>query len=360
MHDFMMGINKSVAKNMLRAKQVENILKAIATQDFEELKKLARKPEGFVYDRLRKYVWPILLHTQHGNYIVEKGSVEKDLADPVQIAKDVERSLYYYPQGISPILKAQKQQELHCMLVEILWRNPNLKYYQGFHDICTCFLLVLGKKAAIPATENVALFFLRDAMMDSLEPISKQLRLMSSIIEYEDPQLTLFLEKCNVMSYYAISWILTWFSHDFEKYDKIIRLFDLFISSEATMPVYLSSAIILLRREEILKADQENVHSLVTRIPQDMDIEWIIQKSVQLQEKYSVLQLQKQSGIWLHEESVINTWPTDWGILRWGDVPDHLRVSKYPALLPKEEWEDEMLMEWNKRRRASIIDEDFF
>ena len=25
--------------------------------------------------------------------------IEKDLADPVQVAKDVERSLYYYPQG---------------------------------------------------------------------------------------------------------------------------------------------------------------------------------------------------------------------------------------------------------------------
>ncbi|KAG1051764.1 hypothetical protein G6F43_006054 [Rhizopus delemar] len=345
---------------MLRAKQVENILKAISNKDLEQLKKLARQPEGFVHDHIRKYVWPILLHTQHGNYIVEKGS-EKDLADPLQIAKDVERSLYYYPQDISPVLKAQKQQELHCMLVEILWRNPNLKYYQGFHDICTCFLLVLGKKAAIPAAENVALFFLRDAMMDSLEPISKQLRLMSSIIEYEDSELTSFLERCNVMPYYAISWILTWFSHDFEKYEKIVRLFDLFISSEAIMPVYLSSAIILLRRDEILKADRDIVHSLVTRIPQDMDIERIIQKSVQLQEKYAVLQLQKQSGIWLHEESVINTWDNDWGTLKWGDVPDHLRASKYPnSQLAKEVWEDEMLSEWNKRRRASIIDEQDF
>jgi hypothetical protein len=81
------------------------------------------------------------------------------------------------------------------MIVEILWRNPNLKYYQGFHDICTCFLLVLGKKAAIPAAENVALFFIRDAMLDSFDPVSKQLRLMSSIIEYEDSELTLFLER---------------------------------------------------------------------------------------------------------------------------------------------------------------------
>lgn len=28
------------------------------------------------------------------------------------------------------MFKAHKQQELHCMIVEILWRNPALKYYQ--------------------------------------------------------------------------------------------------------------------------------------------------------------------------------------------------------------------------------------
>ncbi|RCH88301.1 hypothetical protein CU098_006849, partial [Rhizopus stolonifer] len=226
----------------------------------------------------------------------------KDLADPVQITKDVERSLYYYPQDVTPVFKAHKQQELHCMIVEILWRNPSLKYYQGFHDICTCFLLVLGKKAAIPAAENVALFFIRDAMLDSFEPVSKQLRLMSSLIEYEDPSLTLYMEKANVMPYYALSWILTWFSHDFEDYDKVIRLFDLFISSQAFMPVFIASAIILLRRHEILMAEKDSVHSLVTRIPQDIDIEHIIEKAVQLESKHTVLQLQKQSGIWLHED----------------------------------------------------------
>ncbi|CEI96415.1 hypothetical protein RMCBS344292_10577 [Rhizopus microsporus] len=286
MHDILMGVHKSVAKNMLRIQQIENILKAIANRDLDQLKSLSRQPGGFVHDCLRKIVWPILLHTQHGNYVVEKGS-EKDLADPVQIAKDVERSLYYYPRDMPPVLKEQKQQELHCMIVEILWRNPNLKYYQGFHDICTCFLLVLGKKAAIPAAENVALFFLRDAMMDSFEPVSKQ-----------------------------------------------------------------------LRRDEILKADRDIVHSLITRIPQDIDIELIIQRAIQLQEKYTVLQLQKQSGIWLHEESVINTWHKDWGTLKWGDVPDHLQASKYPSTQAnKEEWEDEMLTEWTKRRRTSIIDD---
>ncbi|KAG2228994.1 hypothetical protein INT48_002081 [Thamnidium elegans] len=293
----------SVARSMRRVQQTEDILDAMAKNDLDGLKKLARSPEGFVDDKLRQYVWPILLHTQHGNYIAEKGS-EKDLADPVQITKDVERSLYYYPQ-------------------------------------------VLGKKAAIPAAENVALFFIRDAMLDSFDPVSKQLRLMSSLIEYEDPELTLFLEKSNVMPYYALSWILTWFSHDFEDYEKVIRLFDLFIASPAIMPVFIASAITLLRRDEILKAETDIVHSLVTRIPQNMDIEKIIQKAVDLEKRYSALQLQKQSGIWLHDESVINTWQKDWGRLEWADVPDQLQANRYLShQVKKEEWEDEMLIEW--------------
>lgn len=350
----------SVARSMRRSQQTQEVLDAMAKKDLEGLRKLARQPEGFVDDKIRHYVWPILLHTQHGNYIAEKGS-EKDLADPVQITKDVERSLYYYPQDITPMFKQHKQQELHCMIVEILWRNPTLKYYQGFHDICTCFLLVLGKKSAIPAAENVALFFIRDAMLDSFDPVSKQLRLMSSLIEYEDPELTLFLEKSNVMPYYALSWILTWFSHDFENYEKVVRLFDLFISSPATMPIFIASAITLLRRNEILKAEVDVVHSLVTRIPQNMDIEKIIQKAVELESKYSSLSLQKQSGIWLHDESVINTWEKDWGRLQWGQVPDHLQASRYLSRqVVKEEWEDEMLIEWTKRRRESIEEEDEF
>lgn len=81
---------------------------------------------------------------------------EEDLADPHQIAKDIERSFYYYPQGvclyvrawygtkggivgltyihqagISSAQKARKQKELHDLIIEILWRNPRLKYYQA-------------------------------------------------------------------------------------------------------------------------------------------------------------------------------------------------------------------------------------
>jgi hypothetical protein len=42
---------------MRRAQQTQDILEAMAKDDFNELKRIARRPEGFVDDKLRKYVW---------------------------------------------------------------------------------------------------------------------------------------------------------------------------------------------------------------------------------------------------------------------------------------------------------------
>ncbi|KAG0171334.1 hypothetical protein DFQ30_001166 [Apophysomyces sp. BC1015] len=122
-------------------------------------------------------------------------------------------------------------------------------------------------------------------MLDSFDPISKQLRLMSSIIEYEDVQLTNYLE-----------------SHDIEDFGKISRLFDLFVASSPLMPVYVASAITLLRRSEILRTDPDILHSLITHVPEDIDVELVIQTALKLEKRYPSLQLQKRSGIWLHDE----------------------------------------------------------
>lgn len=38
---------------------------------------------------------------------------------------------YIHQAGISSAQKARKQKELHDLIIEILWRNPRLKYYQA-------------------------------------------------------------------------------------------------------------------------------------------------------------------------------------------------------------------------------------
>lgn len=46
-----------IARSMRRVQQTEDILDAMAKNDLDALKKLARCPEGFVDDKLRQYVW---------------------------------------------------------------------------------------------------------------------------------------------------------------------------------------------------------------------------------------------------------------------------------------------------------------
>ncbi|RUS17553.1 hypothetical protein BC937DRAFT_89821 [Endogone sp. FLAS-F59071] len=162
------------------AYRVNLILQAIAANDVHQLRLLARSENGLVYDWLRRQAWPILLHTLDGVYLREKGSanLQGRRTLPLLLSTRSASSLippfppspfpsppklwpipYPHPfrsADITPLLKTHRQRELHDMLVEILWRNPRLHYYQGFHDVCTCFLLVLGKRGAIPAAENVA------------------------------------------------------------------------------------------------------------------------------------------------------------------------------------------------------------
>lgn len=46
-----------IARSMRRVQQTEDILDAMAKNDLDALKGLAKCPEGFVNDNLRKYVW---------------------------------------------------------------------------------------------------------------------------------------------------------------------------------------------------------------------------------------------------------------------------------------------------------------
>jgi hypothetical protein len=52
-----------------------------------------------------------------------------------------------------------------------------------------------------------------------------------------------YFQKAEVQPFFALSWILTWFSHGFDNLDDIARLFDLFIPSHPLMPLYVGAAV---------------------------------------------------------------------------------------------------------------------
>lgn len=53
------------------------------------------------------------------------------------------------------------QEELIDIILRVLKRNPQLHYYQGYHDIVVTFLLVLGERIATPLVEKLSTHHLR-------------------------------------------------------------------------------------------------------------------------------------------------------------------------------------------------------
>lgn len=53
------------------------------------------------------------------------------------------------------------QEELIDIILHVLKRNPQLHYYQGYHDIVVTFLLVVGGRLATALVEKLSTHHLR-------------------------------------------------------------------------------------------------------------------------------------------------------------------------------------------------------
>lgn len=53
------------------------------------------------------------------------------------------------------------QEELIDIILHVLKRNPQLHYYQGYHDIVITFLLVVGDRLATALVEKLSTHHLR-------------------------------------------------------------------------------------------------------------------------------------------------------------------------------------------------------
>lgn len=53
------------------------------------------------------------------------------------------------------------QEQLIDIILDVLRRNPQLHYYQGYHDIVVTFLLVVGERMAIALVETLSNHHLR-------------------------------------------------------------------------------------------------------------------------------------------------------------------------------------------------------
>lgn len=94
-------------------------------------------------------------------------------------------------------------------------------YYQGLHDVASVLLLVAGEPAAFDILCHLATGHLRDATRSSLDPVIELLGLMGPIVAAADPELASYLAKQGLPPFYALSWFITWFSHDLADFGEV-------------------------------------------------------------------------------------------------------------------------------------------
>lgn len=63
--------------------------------------------------------------------------------------------------GMPATERAVLQEQLIDIILEVLKRNPQLHYYQGYHDVAVTLLLVVGERMAIAMLHTLSKYHLR-------------------------------------------------------------------------------------------------------------------------------------------------------------------------------------------------------
>ncbi|KOS21478.1 GTPase-activating protein gyp10 [Escovopsis weberi] len=283
--------------------KTNDILDACRWNDTARLRRLAQSSGGFLADDLRQLAWPILLGLPPSRSEECNGDADADAddgsgkptgsdwrrlprhRDEDQVQLDVNRSFVNYPDDRSDAEISRRKKELSSLIGEVLRRNPYLCYFQGYHDICQVFLLVLRPELRARAVSRLSVLRIRDFMLPSLAPTTAQLRLLPDVLTLSDPELRRHV--AGIEPYYALAGTLTMYSHNIEGYHDIARMFDVILAREPVFTIYMFAQIVMDRREEILDIDEHDMLQVILgRVPKSMDLDALVKKAVGLYERF--------------------------------------------------------------------------
>ncbi|CAF0781413.1 unnamed protein product [Didymodactylos carnosus] len=273
------------------------------------LKKYARTRFGFINDLIRKQAWLYLmdspdycklkLNTENNSqqyftydgtyYSAERKEIEMH-RDYVQVRKDVERTLKRFLPNYSQNERLELQEILIDVIIKLLLKHDKLNYYQGYHDICLTFLLVLGEENCLPLIDTITDTHLTVFMEPTMDQTIELLYYLMPLVNAINSEVAEHIQRSNVGVMFAVGWIITWFTHVLDKLETVFRLYDLFVASHKLMPIYVAAEIINLKSDRILETECEMtcLHPLLTRLPstlKDEEFELVIERALTLFDK---------------------------------------------------------------------------
>lgn len=249
----------------------------------------------------------------------------------------------------------RRKEDLSAVITQVLRENPDLCYFQGFHDIVQVFLLVLGERYAVEAVSHLSLLRIRDFMLPSMNPSLTHLRLIPSILYSVDPKLCRHLSQ--TQPFFALAATLTLYAHDIQEYGDISRLFDFLLAHGAVVSVYFFAVIVLSRREELFEipADEpEMLHSVLSKLPKPLDLEALISRTMTLVGDHPPEELPFRAWSRVSSFSVLKTTR---GSMRRQTLQDgHELLLQQMLQLRREELRQQgMAVIWKYRRSASSV-----
>lgn len=292
--------------------KADEIIDCLSNQEVDlwKLRGFALTEGGFLNNSLRRRAWPKLLGlNETDNSIASKNILDfkpnasgfPSSVDIEQVDRDVARCSWHLltlkqrqewdSDRSAPVDKVlRKKQNTLALLIKHVLQDPGqLHYYQGFHDIAAIFLSVftngtkakqIGKQSkskvgiALASTllQRICNFHLRDCMQHDFTSVTAAIQIaIFPMIQFFDTNLHSHLKKSGVEPYFALSWILTWFSHDVRDTKTVARLFDVFLASHPLLPLYLSVAMVLhpTNKHELLQTeiDFSTMHMALQTLP---------------------------------------------------------------------------------------------
>lgn len=293
-----------------RKRKVADITQALGASpvDVAALRRMAISEGGLLTDEMRCQVWPRLLNVPPHVLEQEPETVDRENnKDYNQVLLDVQRSLRRFPPGMPDEQREGLQEELIDIILRVLKRNPQLHYYQGYHDIVVTFLLVVGEQLATALVEKLSTHHLRDFMDPTMDNTKHILNYLMPIIDRVNPEVHDFMQQSEVGTVFALSWLITWFGHVLSDFRHVVRLYDFFLACHPLMPIYFAAVIVLYREEEVLECecDMAMVHHLLSQIPQDLPYETLISQAGDLFVQFPPSELAKEAAS--HESMASST-----------------------------------------------------
>lgn len=188
------------------------------------------------------------------------------------------------------VLPNELQVRLAKLIVKLLMRKPHLHYYQGFHDVCLTCLLIMGDKEALRCLDKLIDTHLYMYMQPTLRETQDMLALIPIIIRQESETLANFLEEAQIGTIYALSWVITWFSHVLPRQADVEKLFRFFSARDRKLVLYVCASIVLYKEEDIIQLDCEmsTVHHFLTQVPrkEKLPLDTLTTKALELFEKH--------------------------------------------------------------------------